>query len=558
MAVLSPELPPQLSERTRSTSTLQLRVRGAVVVGIVIVVHWTAMRYTLAELSAGVDITSPVIFVPFVPLAAFACATQRWRGTPKEGSRVAHRSADWITAAALFVLALIMTIGLPQVFTTDTLTWRADLATVPVVCALVVTVLFGLRMLWRLRTVIWMLTLMSPALYRPLISPIRIGTSTSTSWGVWVLAHILPFIKETEGLVDGRRVLISNASGDISLKVAEVCAGNGAVLAGVFVSITMWMLCEAPNRTKARWSVACIVICWLGNLARLAAIFAGTSWMGEKVATGWFHESAGLMTLLLSLILSLALAGRMGINPRQKATGAPNSLVLPQVNWLTAIAVVAMIAVLAPRAHAATTDFNLLDGRSQTPSTSVSDVLTGWSVGNGPPGVGIARLEDVRWATQYFGDRATWQSYLVGTPMASGPIAVDVIASDEPSRFDTYGLSACFGFHGWRMTLNQVIDLPGDRRGEHIIYEVAGEAAQLQAKTPEGVQRSVEVVSWRQVRPDGQVERVTLHQDIAAGDPATLTQLADLIIASVDNDTSTAARSAGTTSTGARSSGGDN
>jgi len=527
------------------------------VVGIVIVVHWTAMRYTLAELSAGVDITSPVIFVPFVPLAAFACAAQRWRGTPNEGSRVAHRSADWITATALFVLALIMTIGLPRVFTTDTLTWRADLATAPVVCALAVTVLFGLRMLWRLRTVMWMLTLMSPALYRPLISPIRIGTSTSTSWGVWVLAHILPFIKETEGLDDGRRVLIANASGDISLKVAEVCAGNGAVLAGIFVAITMWMLCEAPVRTKFRWSLACIVLCWLGNLARLAAIFAGTSWIGEDVATGWFHETAGLITLLLSLVVSLALAARMGINPRRKVTGAPNSSVLPRINWISMVAIVAMIAILAPRAHAATTDFDLLDGRSRAPSVSVSEVLTDWSVGNAPAGVGVARLEDVRWATQYFGDRATWQSYLVGTPMTNGPIAVDVIASDEPSRFDTYGLSACFGFHGWRMTLNQVIDLPGQRRGEHIIYEVTGDAGQQQAKTPDGEQRSVEVVSWRQVRTDGQVERVTLHQEIGAGDPATLTQLADLVIESVDN-TTTRAATTDATPINTSSSGGDN
>ena len=529
---------------TRSPATDE-RLRAVGVVAIVVVVHLSAFRYTLGQLAGGVDITSPVVFVPFVPLAALASARQRWRGGPDEPVRVADRSADWITAFGLALIALVVGAGLPAVFTTETLTWRADLATVPIVSALAVVTLFGLRMLWRLRTVLWQLSLMSPAWYRPLIGPIRTLTSASTSWGVALVSHALPFVQQTESVTDGRRVVINSTHGQITLKVAEVCAGNGSVLAAIFMAISMWMLCDGTRRSKLRWSAACVALCWLGNLARLVAIFAGTSWLGEGVATGWFHELAGMVSLMLSLCGALALANRMGISPRRRAATTATSRRLPRVGRLSVVVLIALLIPLAAQGEEATTAYNLLNGRSDVATVSASDVLSKWSGGGlAPPrGLSATATDSIAWAEQYFGNHATWTTFLlVGGD--GNPMAADVIATDDASRLDTYGLTACFGFHGWRMSVDELINLPAGRRAEHVVYTIKGTAAQSEARTPGASTRSVEVVSWRQTRLDGQIERVTLHQTLLdSHGTGQVVSAARELIAEVDRLTPTAGTS---------------
>lgn len=538
---------------------LSMRARAVVGVALIVVCNFSAFLYTASQLRSGVDITSPVAYVPFVPLVALAAAAQRWRPRSGESRVQAHRSADWIVFAGLAVLALVVGRGVPRVFTTETLTWRADLAALPLIAATIVVGLFGMRMLWRLRTVLWFLTLMSPAIYRPIVAPIRTFTSWSTGWAVAGVSNLLPFVAGTKAVADGRQVIISATSGPVTLEVAEVCAGNGAVLAGIFVSASMWMLCEGSRRAKWKWSAWCVTICWLGNLVRLAALFAATSIMGEGAATGWFHELAGLVGLVLALIVSLSLASRFGLEPRARVTRRPDEVrstdtaeqsaagvthragfPIPRLGVSALVVLGAFVVTMAAVSEVATNSFDLMRGNSDVATVSASTVLAEWTVTPPTGDLSVVVGENVPWASQFFGRDARWDTFLARSSTDAAIIGIDVISSSDPTRFDTYGLAACFGFHGWRMELNRVVTMQGDRRAEQIVYSVRGAAAQREANTPGGEDRTVAVMSWRQRGTDGRVQRITLQQPQPNGAWSLdgLTQLADQLSSEMDQRSS--------------------
>lgn len=489
------------------------RGRAVVAMLLVVVCNAWAFAYTASQLRDGVDIASPVAYVPFVPMVALAAAAQRWRPRPEEPRSRPHRAADWTAFAGLATMAVLVGAGVPHAFTTETLSWRADLAAMPLVAAAIAVAFFGLRMLWRLRTVFWFLTLMSPALYRPVAAPIRTFTSWSTGWAVAGVSHVLPFVTATRQVTDGRQVDVAAAKGVVTLEVAEVCAGNGAVLAGLFVAASMWMLCEGSTRAKLRWTGLCVMACWLGNIARLVALFGATSLMGQEAATGWFHEFAGLVGLIVALVGALGCASRMGLSPRPALRGPlPPHTGLPVLRRSTAVVVLAFVVVMVSVAQSATSGYDLLRGRSDEPTVSAGMVVRDWAAS--PPSDELTILEqpDVPWASQYFGSGARWETFLSTGPRGGSIVAIDIISSSDSTRFDTYGLAACFGFHGWRMVLNKVVPMTGDRLAEQIVYSVDGDDAQREAKTSGAAKRTIAVMSWRQRTTDGRVERITLQQ----------------------------------------------
>jgi hypothetical protein len=166
----------------------------------------------------------------------------------------------------------------------------------------------------------------------------------------------------------------------------------------------------------------------------------------------------------------------------------------------------------------ATNRFNLMTGRSADAALAVESTLNNWSEESGPSTVSVIRTENVAWAADFFGRGARWQTFLARPSGAAAVIGVDLVSTDQPTSLDAYGLAACLGFHGWRMDMNEVVQMPGGRQAEQIVYTVRGSAAQQQAGTPDGDTRSVALISWRQLTADGRVERITLQQPQPVGD----------------------------------------
>jgi hypothetical protein len=132
----------------------------------------------------------------------------------------------------------------------------------------------------------------------------------------------------------------------------------------------------------------------------------------------------------------------------------------------------------------------------------------------------------VPWAAEYLGRGATWGRWLrFDLAGRSAPVAIDVQATADPSRFDQYSLASCLGFHRSEIIERSLVALPGGRRAERISYVADDDSVTT-------------VLSWRQEVPGG-MERIVLHQplathqSIAEGDE-TLRLLAVELLLAVD------------------------
>jgi hypothetical protein len=180
--------------------------------------------------------------------------------------------------------------------------------------------------------------------------------------------------------------------------------------------------------------------------------------------------------------------------------------------------VVAGTLLIAGPAHAATVDHDLMSGASESvrpTSAGAVDDLT-WS----------RKLETVPWASEYLGRGATWIRWLrFDRTGVAAPVAIDVQASADASRFDQYSLASCLGFHRSEIIDRSLVALPGGRRAERISYVADDDTVTT-------------VLSWRQ-EVSGGMERIVLHQPLAAGQPVavgdeTLRLLAVEILLAVD------------------------
>jgi len=103
---------------------------------------------------------------------------------------------------------------------------------------------------------------------------------------------------------------------------------------------------------------------------------------------------------------------------------------------------------------------------------------------------------------------------------------VDIVHSNDAGRFDTYGLAACYGFHGYRLMQQGTVPLPGGRVGESIVYRDRESGAR------------VTVLAWRQSLAGGGFERVVVQRRAdrdAPGDVLAVRAVASRLLAQVDS-----------------------
>jgi exosortase/archaeosortase family protein len=478
----------------------RLGLRAALLVALVVVSHRGALRYTYAGLiHGGLDPTSPLVFVPFVPVAAAFVAAQKWRSVPAEPNRPPQRAADVVIGVFFVVVAAAVAAWFPSIFRTDTLVWRADLVSLAPFVAGVVALLFGGRMLYRCRSAVVLLTAMGPALYRPLVVGLRTAANALTDRAVGGLAPLLSFVR-TASTSQGRLVAIDRPTGGFSVIVTSACAGAGAVLAASVLASTVVLITSGRGRDKLAWAAFTVTLAWVGNLVRLLALFVVGRVSGVGAMMDTVHPWIGVALLGLTTTVALTLTRAFGLQlqiaPRTELT--ERTITPPRL--LDAGAVVLAAALIALPAARATTRYDLMSGMSRRP---VADLAQ--SVGSLP---GAIALDDVSWASQFFGATSRWSRWLRFDPAVAALPAratgIDVTWTRDPVQLDQYGLAACFGFHDFRILSHRVVALAGDRRGELIVYADLGTAEQ------------VTVLSFRQAIDDGGIERIVAQRRAVA------------------------------------------
>ncbi len=472
--------------------SLTPRLRALVLVAGLLVVYRSAFGYTYVGLFTSFDPSGPLVFVPFVPFAALAVASMRWRGIEDEPAALPQRGADVIVAGFLFLLAWIAAHEGPYVFSTETLAWRADLLSLAPFTAGLMALLFGARVLFRLRAAVFLLTAMSPGTYRLLLVPLRNALEHASFATVGGFDHIFGFLRTTSASAIEYVTVSGPAHRPITVVVSQACAGGGAVLAGLLLASTVCLLTTGRRRAKLAWVTTTISLCWLGNVVRLLVLFMVGHRYGEAAMMGGLHAWLGALMLALSLSVALALVGPMGLAFLHRIPHPTPHRALSRLSVGSLVTVGLVAAGLAVPAAAATTRYDFLAGQSRATAPSLAAAVDRLP--------GVTPLQPVAWAPAYFGAGAKWQRWLVFDPSISDrrPIGIDVVRTDQPIRFDQYGLAACYGFHSYKVVSQDSHRLPGGRVGEAITY-----------RNTQG--EYVSVLSWRQRVGSGDLERLVVQ-----------------------------------------------
>jgi len=474
-----------------------------VLVTAVVVSHFAALRTTFAPVlgaigrdgPAALDPNGPLVFVPFIPLAALAVAANRWRGTEQEPVAVPQRAADAVIAAFFLSIAWLAAKAGPAVFDTDTLAWRADLLSLAPFTAAMVVVLFGSRMLTRLRPALWLLTLMAPALYRPVIELARQGSSYLTIETVTRLASGVPGLT-IAGRVDGSYLVLGRGAERTVVAVTSACGGGGSVLAALVVGAVMWQLTGGSRRRKTQWTAMAVGLVWTANVVRLALLAVAASVLGPQTMLRDIHPWLGTLTLVVALSAATALIPRFGLTGRRASTPVQPFRALSRPDFSIVALVLSGTLLVAGPAHAATVGWDLTTGASRQGSPSASGAVDDLA--------SARQLDDVAWAGEYLGPGSSWKRWLLFDATGRAPVAVDVTTAADASRFDQYGIAACLGFHGAVILERDLVGLPGGRRAERITYRPDDRPI-------------TSVLSWRQ-RVGDKTERVVLHRAVLDGE----------------------------------------
>ncbi len=469
-----------------------------------VVVVTLAYHYSLASLMQNLGADTPLAYLGLVPVISIVLAglvAVRRRAEPD----IHDRQLDYIIGLPLVAIALAMMIILPVRMSSLFWSWRLDLLSLPIFVAGSISILFGVRALWRFRVPILFLILAWPLPYTVLIGRWLSGFTSLTAEAVGGALHFIPVADRVAG-GDGSLFSVARGSGGFLVSIASACAGVNGMVGFLLVGGAFAALARGRRLPKTVWLVSGMLLLWLLNLGRIVLILAIGSRWGEKVAIEGFHPFVGLLAFnagVLGMIVAARLFGlhfawptpRAGVDPRQPARDerpedappapdvarrpARRSSAVPRAAF--ALALVLAAGSLLGVANAGLKEYDLVADDLGAPRladfTSHPTHVRGWF---------SARTGEYPWAKRYFGDDSTWRRYTYVwndrsgaiTPYRSNaPIFVDVISTSNLRTFSQYGLEACYRFHGYRITDTRTVDLGGGVTGTVVSYLDPGRLA---------------------------------------------------------------------------------
>ncbi len=128
-----------------------------------------------------------------------------------------------------------------------------------------------------------------------------------------------------------------------------------------------------------------------------------------------------------------------------------------------AVVIVSVLAILSGIVNSSLQSFDLVAGSLGTPRLEA--FLTHPAK---PAGWLVYKVAQFDWAKQFFGSDSTWYRYdyhwdgkSVTQFHTDSTIIADVISTSDVSTFSTYGIEACYDFHGYTLDAVNTVDLGG-------------------------------------------------------------------------------------------------
>lgn len=438
--------------------------------GFLVLSVGTAYHYSLLTLARTLDLDTPLAYLGLVPLIAVAVGTSR-ASAPVDEPDIHDRQLDLIVAGLLLGAALAVATILPGRLTTQFWVWRLDLLSLPLFAAGAVCLLFGTRMMWRLRAAIALLLLAWPVPYLKVLRfALDIGTELTSRA---VAAIVGPTGLATAITASGDVILaVAGPHCAFHLAVASQCAGVNSVVGFLLVGAGFAAVATGSRRRKALWLLAGGTLVWSLNLARILVIVAAGRQWGERTAVDVVHPYLGLVTFTVATVLMALSAPAFGIQLPRSSAARQRPVRRGGRKALVALSVVTALAAVS---NAAMASFDPLAdelGRPRVRSFAAAPpALDGWTT---------TLYEQYTHGRQYFGPTSTWDRYLYlgpsstpaadAAPTPSAPVILDVIASPDRRRLLSYGLEECYRFHAYRFLDRHKVALPNRITGELITY----------------------------------------------------------------------------------------
>jgi exosortase/archaeosortase family protein len=457
----------------------QTRLRVLAVLGMVV----AAYHYSLLTLAKSLSLETPLAYVGLAPLIALLLAGLRARMNTREVP-VYDRQVDYIIGVPLLAVAVVVNTVFRTRLSTMFWVWRVDMFSMPFFVAGAVCVVFGVRTMWRQKAAIAFLFLAWPYLYQVLLLRFLDQVTNYTIAGVRGATGVIGVAHAMPGS-DGSLFQVWHQGRPFEISVASACSGVNGMVGFLLVGVAFAVIVRGPLVRKVLWLAGGLTLLWAINVARILFIFwTGRMW-GEKVAIDVFHPFVGLVTFSLGvvvMVLALRLF-RLRIDGAFLGSGAPDVaesesrpakhshlVAVPKV--ARALILVTLVSVPLAVLNSNLQSFSLVADALGAPRLAAFSDYPAV-----PPGWQAHLADRYDWAKPYFGSSSTWLRYTLspGTSpdlrlQSSEAVVADVISTSDLSSFSTYGVEACYQFHGYKLRDVADVELGGGVSGKALSF----------------------------------------------------------------------------------------
>ena len=446
------------------------RIRlAAVICGVAL-----AYSFSLRSLLDGWQYETPLAHLALVPILA---------GVLLFAARGRYPHIDWlrlgrvdVAVALLLFFAAFALLGVgPAIWSTYFWASRLDLLTLPLFVAAALVLLFGTRSLASFWFPLGFLLLAWPLPYLVFVEQTLTLFTHLTALGVGAIA-VPTGLATVDPTGDAGTFVVTHAGAPFTVSVASACSGVNALVGFFIVAAFAAYFVRGPFLRRLAWLATGALLVWLFNVLRIIAILGTGALFGERAAFRVLHPVSGLVALNLAALLAVLLMRRYGLRWRrgQVEVDSPLAEVAAPAERAVPGVVGRRVALLLTVAVA----FALTSGPLQAASRGFSNdgrpaVAPYVDHPVGAPGWSVQRLEQIRFATPYYGAHSLWFRYRL-RPLRedSRPFTVwlDAVTSPDLGALNAYTLAHCYSFHGFRVDLARRLDLGAGVVGQAFVY----------------------------------------------------------------------------------------
>ena len=429
-----------------------------------------AYHYSLSTLLRAAQGDTPLAYLGLVPLLALGLAWVRARLAPPAPTTRDQR-LDLLVGLPLLGASLVLNLVLPARLAVFFWIWRIDLLTLPLFVAGGVALLFGTQAVWRARLPIAFLVLAWPLPYTSFLTN-QLQTFTDLTVGaVRLVLHVVPVAHPIRSS-DGTLFAVVHHGRSFPVSVASACSGVNGVVGYALVALAFLTVVRGPARRKLAWLGAGLAVIWSFNVARIVLVFAAGRAFGKEVAFDGFHPYLGLVTFAAGVLVMMGLLRRFGLEvptrcraPAPAVDAQPASPESGRSGPRTGL-VVALIAGVALLCGIVNTELRSYD--TVADATGSPRLVAFLTHPSHPVGWRVSQVAHFDWGRQYFGSDSSWWRYdYHWSGSAPSPfhthstIIADVVSTSDRDSLNTYGIEACYNFHGYQLRSVNRIDLGG-------------------------------------------------------------------------------------------------